>query len=355
MNAARRRWPRRLALAVALLVLAAGAAVVALQRELNEPHAFAETAESSSFVVGSGETTRSILDRLERAGIVRSSLVARLYQSRILGDPPLRAGEYRFTSPVSTVEVLRVLRAGEVVTHPVTVVEGLTFRETAEALARAGFGDLDALLAELADPRRVADLDPQASNLEGYLFPDTYRFPRGASAAAIADAMVVEFRRRFEREVRPLLAPGDDRPVRELVILASLVEKEARRDDERPLIAAVYANRLRRGIGLYADPTIIYGLKLAGRWDGNLRRSDLEADSPWNTYRRPGLPPGPICSPGLASLRAAARPAAVDYLYFVSRNDGTHAFANTLADHNRNVETWQRRYFRERKRPQRRD
>jgi len=135
------------------------------------------------------------------------------------------------------------------------------------------------------------------------------------------------------------------------VILGSLVEKEAKLDEERPLIAAVYANRLRRQIGLYADPTIIYGLKLAGTWDGDLRKRDLESDSPWNTYRRAGLPPGPICSPGLASLRAAARPADVGYLYFVSRNDGSHVFSSTLAEHNRNVEIWQRRYFREHRKP----
>jgi len=130
------------------------------------------------------------------------------------------------------------------------------------------------------------------------------------------------------------------------VILASLVEKEARLDSERPLIAAVYANRLRRGIGLYADPTIIHALKLLGRWNGNLTKNDLRMDSPWNTYRVSGLPPGPICSAGLASLEAAAQPARVSFLYFVSRNDGSHVFADTLAEHNRNVERWQKRPWR---------
>jgi UPF0755 protein len=169
------------------------------------------------------------------------------------------------------------------------------------------------------------------------------------SEKAVADALVANFRTRFERDVRPLLAADDARTPREIVVLASLVEKEARLDAERPLVAAVYANRLRRGMGLYADPTIIYGLKLAGRWDGDLRRRDLEWDSPWNSYRRAGLPPGPIASPGAASLAAAARPANAPYLYFVSRNDGSHVFSTTLAEHNRNVEIWQRRYFRERR------
>jgi len=145
------------------------------------------------------------------------------------------------------------------------------------------------------------------------------------------------------------LALENDLDLRGLVTLASIIEKEAGRLDERPLVSAVFHNRLKRQIGLYADPTIIYALKLAGDWDGNLRREDLELDSPYNTYRYPGLPPGPICSPSEASLQAAAEPADVPYLYFVSRNDGTHVFARTLAEHNRNVARWQVRYWRNRR------
>lgn len=311
--------------------------------------AFGAPGETRSFVVAPGESTRAILNRLEAQGLLRSALVARLYHSRWLGDPPLQAGEYRFRSPISARELLRMLRTGEVATDPVTVVEGLDLAETAQAIAAAGFADLPALTAAFADTSPLAALDPAANDLEGYLFPDTYRFPRGASAKSIANTLTAAFRRHWQREIAPLLPPNDRRSPREVVILASLVEKEAKREEERPLIAAVYANRLARGIGLYADPTIIHGLKLAGTWDGNLRRRDLESDSPWNSYRRPGLPPGPICSPGLASLAAAARPADVGYLYFVSRNDGTHAFSTTLAEHNRNVEQWQREYFRRRR------
>ena len=135
---------------------------------------------------------------------------------------------------------------------------------------------------------------------------------------------------------------------RDLVILASIVEKEALLDEERPTIAGVFANRLRRGMKLDADPTVIYAVKLRGDWDGNLRKGDLSYDSPYNTYVRAGLPPGPICSPGLASLLAAAAPAEVPYFYFVSRNDGSHVFASTLREHNRNVDRWQRQYWRER-------
>jgi UPF0755 protein len=337
---------RGCALVVLLGLAAAAGGLLWARRELARPHAFAAPVD---LVVAPGESARAVLDRLEAAGVLRSALLTRLYLGRVLGDPPIQAGEYRFEPPLAARAVLDRMIRGEVVTHPVTVVEGWTYRETADAIAAAGFGPAAALLAEFERPARIADLDPAATTLEGYLFPDTYRFRRGVGAAAIADALVAGFRTRFERDVRPLLAPGDERTPRELVILASLVEKEARRAEERPLVAAVYANRLRRGMGLYADPTLIYGLKLEGRWDGDLRRRDLVADSPWNTYRVAGLPPGPICSPGLASLEAAARPAAVPHLYFVSRNDGSHVFADTLAEHNRNVELWQRRYFRERR------
>jgi len=342
------RW-----IAVLLVLLAAGGALAWrwAARALDAPHAFAAPGEERTFVVPAGEPTRTILERLEADGLLRSALLARLYHSRWLGDPPLLAGEYRFRSPLTTREVLRILRAGEVATYPLTVIEGLTVAETAQAIAAAGFGDAARLAALFADPAPIRRLDPAAGDLEGYLFPDTYRFPRSAREAGIVAALVANFQRQWTTEIAPRLAPQDGRSPREVVILASLVEKEARLDAERPLIAAVYANRLRRGIGLYADPTIIHGLKLAGRWDGNLRKRDLESDSPWNTYRRPGLPPGPICSPGLASLGAAARPAEVDYLYFVSRNDGSHVFSSTLGEHNRNVQHWQRDYFRRQRAP----
>ncbi|KAB2962683.1 MAG: endolytic transglycosylase MltG [Thermoanaerobaculia bacterium] len=340
-----KRWLLRLAGLLVLAAVVAAGAVRLAQRELVRPRQFTAV----DLEVAPGQSARTVLEQLERDGVVGSALLARLWLGRVRGDPAIHAGEYRFEPPLSAVDAIEMLVRGDVVTHPVTIVEGLTLHETAAALAAAGFGDRERFIAEFSAPGRIADLDPQATHLEGYLQPDTYRFARGTGEAAIADALVAAFRARFEREIRPLLAGAPLATPRELVILASLVEKEARREEERPLIAAVYANRLARGIGLYADPTIIYGLKLEGRWDGNLRRRDLEADSPWNTYRVAGLPPGPICSPGLASLRAAARPAEVPWLYFVSRNDGTHVFSATLTEHNRNVEIWQRQYFRQRR------
>jgi UPF0755 protein len=358
-EAAPARKPRRggclrgcLSLSFGVLLAVGGAAYWAWT-EIHRPGPLAPGApaaprEDVLFIVKPGESALQILRGLESARYIRSTLLARVYLRWGMGSPPLQAGEYVFGPELSTVEVLEKLRRGETRTVAVTLVEGLNLDETAEALAGECCGEPAKLRAEFASPARIADLDPAAEHLEGYLFPDTYRFAPRTEERTVADTLVAAFRRQYASRVQPLRAADDRRPLRELVILASLVEKEAKLDSERALIAAVYANRLRRGIGLYADPTIIHALKLLGRWNGNLTKNDLRMDSPWNTYRVSGLPPGPICSPGLASLEAAARPAEVSFLYFVGRNDGSHVFADTLAEHNRNVERWQKAPWRAR-------
>ena len=299
--------------------------------------------------IESGTGARAILARLEAAGVLPDALLARVFLVYRLDDPSLKAGEYRFTEPLTTPQVLDKLVRGQVVTYPVTVIEGLTLEETADTLAARGFGDAETFRLEMGRSDLIADLDPEAENLEGYLYPDTYSFARGTSEAEIVAALVRNFRQRFAAEVAPLLADAEvRRTVREIVTLGSIVEKEAQVEDERGRIAGVYANRLRIGMALYADPTVIYALKLQGTWDGNLRRKDLRMDSPYNTYVYAGLPPGPICSPRAASMAAAAAPAQTPYFYFVSRNDGTHVFAETLAEHNRNVTRWQKLYWRRR-------
>lgn len=349
---------RFLGCALALLVLAVAVAGMIgfwAWNTLREPYQGYPGTETT-VAVESGQGGRAILQRLENAGVIADARLARLYLIYILEDPPIHAGEYRFSGPLSTPQALDLLVRGVVVTYPVTLVEGLTLEETAAALADAGFGGQERFRRIMEDPAPIADLDPQAQTLEGYLFPDTYRFARGTDEGEIVGTLVATFRRRWREEVAPRLAlrleasaePALPRTPRQVVTLASVVEKEALLDKERSVIAGVYQNRLERGIALYADPTVIYALKRLGRWDGNLRRPDLQVDSPYNTYRYPGLPPGPIASPGLASLLAAAAPADVPYLYFVSRNDGSHVFAETLAEHNRNVERWQKRYWRER-------
>jgi UPF0755 protein len=359
----RRRRRRRIGCALVLLLaaLAAAGAVGFGWWVLRPYQGYAGAEKLVDVAPGSG--AGRILEQLRREGVVANPWVARAYLVYVLENPPLQAGEYRFAGPMTFPEVLRKLIRGDVVSRPVTVVEGFTIEDIAAQLAQAGAGRREAFLERMRSPALIADLDPAAADLEGYLFPETYRFRLGTSEAEIVATLVKTFRSKFERHVRPLLfagagaagatgpagAPGAPPSVRQLVTLASIVEKEARASAERPIIAGVYRNRLLRHMALDADPTVIFALRRLGRWDGTIHHDDLRVDSPYNTYRYAGLPPGPICSPGLASLEAAARPAEVPYLYFVSRNDGTHVFASTLEEQNRNVDVWQRRYWRERR------
>jgi len=224
----------------------------------------------------------------------------------------------------------------------VTFREGLTVREMAAVFESAGFGSAADFIAASRNAALIKDLDPEARDLEGYLFPDTYTLPRSATAVQLIERMVNRFQKAATPELRQA-ATARGLTLRQLVTLASLVEKETAKPDERPVVSGVYTNRLKIGMGLQCDPTVIYALMLAGRYDGNIRKGDLQIDSPYNTYRYAGLPPGPIAAPGEASLHAAANPADVPYLYFVSRNDGSHVFSTTLDEHNRNVNEFQRR------------
>lgn len=363
----RRRWRLGCVLALLLAVAAAGAAaygwwvILPYQR-------YPGTEKLVEVAPGTGAAR--ILEQLGREGVLSSPLIARAYLVYVLRNPPLQAGEYRFAGPMTFPEVLRKLIRGDVVSRSVTVVEGFTMEDIADQMAQAGAGRREVFLEKMRSPALIGDLDPAAPDLEGYLYPETYRFRVGTSEAEIVATLVKTFRSRFERHVRSLLAAGagagpaggggtgasgNPFTVRQVVTLASIVEKEARASSERPIIAGVYRNRLLRHMALDADPTVIFALRRLGRWDGSIHHDDLRLDSPYNTYRYAGLPPGPICSPGLPSLQAAARPADVPYLYFVSRNDGTHVFATTLEEQNRNVEIWQRRYWRERRQQERRD
>ncbi len=303
--------------------------------------------EETVVQVEPGMGASQILSVLEKEGVLPDAKLARSYLVYFMNDPKMQAGEYRFRGEMTTPQVLRMLSKGQVLTRSITLVEGLTLEETADTLAKAGYGRRQAFLDLMRSPELVADFDPDAPDLEGYLFPETYSFAKDVREQVIVETLVKTFRTRFEKDVRPVLDQNPGRSVRQILTLASIVEKEAQASTERPLIAAVYSNRLDLGIGLMADPTVIYALKRMGRWNGNIRRDDLRVDSPYNTYRYAGLPPGPICSPGLASLVAAAGPADVPFLYFVSRNDGTHAFAATLSEHNANVRKFQIQYFRD--------
>lgn len=296
-----------------------------------------------------GAGVAAIASRLSAAGVVRHPLLFRAAVGVAGADRRLQAGEYRFTGAVAPSAVVDTLIRGDVYTRAVTFREGLTLWEMADVFAASGLGTAEAFVEAANDVSRVASVDPGASSLEGYLFPDTYHLPRSIGAKGAVDAMVAGFFRAFDGQVRAG-AEARGLSVREVVTIASLIEKETGSAPERPIISAVYQNRLRIGMALQCDPTVIYALILAGQWHGNLTRENLRVDSPYNTYRYPGLPPGPIASPGRASLLAAVQPADVKFLYFVSKNDGTHVFASTLAEHNRNVREWQIKYFQNRPR-----
>ena len=242
-------------------------------------------------------------------------------------------------------DVVNKIARGDVYKRLLTFREGLTINEMAQVFEEKGFGKAAEFRDAAENAKLIAELDPAARDLEGYLFPETYSLPRDTPAAVVVEQMVAGFKNAFPEDLRAA-AKEQGLTVRQVVTLASLVEKETAAGEERPLVAAVYRNRLRIGMGMQADPTVIYALQKAGQYRGNLTRENLQFDSPYNTYRYAGLPPGPIASPGRASLVATVKPADVDYLYFVSKNDGTHVFASTLDEHNRNVFTWQVEYFR---------
>lgn len=339
---------KRLLLAILLLgLLAAGAVAGWVYYTLRTPYK-GYTAPETFVEIPQGSGTAGMARSLEQAGVVPSATIFRAAVWMRGDGRRLQAGEYRFDAPMSPLAVVEKIARGDVYLRPITFREGLHIRQMAALFEERGFGPAEEFIAAASDPQRIRSLDPAAQDLEGYLFPDTYALPRRTTADQLVARMVARFEQTLTPELRERAA-ARGLTIRELVTLASLVEKETGKGEERPQIAAVYSNRLRIGMGLQCDPTVIYALERAGRYDGNLTREDLRFDSPYNTYRFAGLPPGPIAAPGRASLEAAANPADVPYLYFVSRNDGSHVFATTLEEHNRNVHQWQILYFREKR------
>jgi len=292
--------------------------------------------------IPSGSGTATMARRLADAGVVRSAQVFRVAVWLRGSGRRLQAGEYRFDQPMTAADVVDKISRGDVYVRAVTFREGLTIREMASVFENGGYGRASEFMEAARKAELVREMDPDAKDLEGYLFPDTYTLPRRTTAEQLVERMVTRFEKVMTPELRDK-AGERGFTVRQIVTLASLVEKETAKPEERPVVAGVYTNRMRIGMGLQCDPTVIYALTLAGRYDGNIRKGDLQIDSPYNTYRYAGLPPGPIAAPGEASLRAAVEPADVPYLYFVSRNDGSHVFSTTLDEHNRNVNNFQKR------------
>lgn len=287
--------------------------------------------------IPAGTATRQIAALLKQKGLIRSELV--FDAMHVIKGGTLKAGEYRFDHPAKMDEVYTRLRRGDVYTISVTIPEGSNLFDIAQRIAAAGIGSKDAFLtAARTNVNLIADLDPQASSLEGYLFPDTYRFSHGTSALKMQQAMV----ERFREEAALLGLQEDDHRV---VTLASLVERETPVPEERPLVASVFVNRLAKGMPLMTDPSVIYAALLEGRYRGTIYASDLQADSAYNTYKHAGLPPGPICSPGADSLKAAMHPAQTNYLYFVAASadpSGKSRFSATLEEHAHDVAAYRK-------------
>ncbi len=278
-----------------------------------------------------GSSSSQIATRLEQAGLLRSRY-AFLAIRRVHGGT-LHAGEYRFDHPLAPADVYHRLLKGDVYTRTLTIPEGYNLFDIAAAVQSAGLGSAaDFLAAARRNTRLVADLAPGALSLEGYLFPDTYRFSPHSTPDTMLAAMVKRFRT-VAAQLGLLTRPNLARTV----TLASLIEKEVSNADERPIVAGVFENRLQQSMPLQTDPSVIYAALLASRWRGTIYQSDLAYDSPYNTYRHPGLPPGPISNPGAAALRAAMSPAQTTYLYFVADAQGNTRFSTNLAEHNRQV------------------
>jgi UPF0755 protein len=326
--------------AMALVAVAGGV----LWGRLHEPYKGYEAAEQFVQIpagAGAGEIQRRLID----AQVVRDPFTLRAALRWTGSSRALKAGEYRFDRPMTPVEVVEKLARGDVYGRRITFPEGLTILEMSRIYETREFGPAKEFVDAARNASLIRDLDPAAPDLEGYLFPETYTLPRGTPAARLIALMVDRFRASYTEQLQQQ-AREQQLTTRQVVTLASLIEKETGKGEERPLVAAVYRNRMNIGMGMQADPTVVYALQKAGRYNGNIRREDLSIDSPYNTYKHAGLPPGPIASPGKASLEAALSPADVDYLYFVSRNDGSHVFAETLDAHNRNVQEFQIEYFR---------
>jgi UPF0755 protein len=303
--------------------------------------------------VAPGSSTAQIATQLEQAGVIRSRYAFELI--RLWKRGSLKAGEYRFERPARADEVYAKIARGDIFTIAVTVPEGANRFDIASRIEQAGLlsgpsaqGDArqQFLAATVDEVRLIADLDPHAATLEGFLFPATYRFARKATAAQMVTAMVRRFRAAATQIglISPgITSPGQNGNVHQIVTLASLVERETAVESERPLVASVLANRLAKKMPLMTDPAVIYGLESAGQWRGTIYASDLKRDTAYNTYLHAGLPPSPIANPGLRSLEAALHPARTEYLYFVAAGadpQGKSRFAATLDEHNRNVASY---------------
>ncbi len=289
--------------------------------------------------IDKGTSLRHIATQLDRMGLIRNARMLVIYAALLHKGAHLQAGEYDLQATMSIAQIVDIMRKGGVVHHALTIPEGFTVRDIASLIEAKKLGREQNILSLTRDKRFIESLGLAVSSLEGYLFPETYHVPRDIRERDLLALMVRTLEMRYTANIA---AKGHklDMTRHEVLTLASLIETEAQVDAERPLIAAVFHNRLHRGMRLQSDPTVIYAL--GERFDGNIRKADLNIDSPYNTYRYAGLPPGPIANPGQRAIEAAVSPPSVDYLYFVATGEnGTHQFSPTLQEHNKAVRKYQ--------------
>ena len=329
---------------ILLLALIALSADWWLKNAMRKPRAHSAAQRIISFKAGTGSS--EIIAALQREGVLASQVPVKMWLRTHARNQKFKAGDYQFPSPIAPLQVLNMLVKGDVATKSFTIPEGYNQWDIARILGsltglkQPPLPNPDDAQMLLKNTALVADLDPQAKDLEGYLFPDTYEYTTTTTREQLVEAMVKRFRKVFTLQLEQK-AQAMGWSVRQAVTFASLIEKEAKVDAERELISSVYHNRLRLGERLACDPTVIYAALLEGKYRGKIYRSDLDRPSPYNTYLYPGMPPGPIASPGKRSLTAALNPAQSDYLYFVvdvTKNDGSHKFSATSAEHDRAVQ-----------------
>jgi UPF0755 protein len=317
-----------------IIVVAAGAGSVWLESQLNKP--YGSFSEPVFLDFARGTSTKEMASVLASKGVIERPwlfMAARALRS----GASLQAGEYQFAKPASTMEVFGRIARGDIFYMEVLIPEGLNMFDIAGLVAKPGTIRPEDFLAAARDPAAIRDLDPHAPSLEGYLFPNKYRIYRHTTAEQLCRMMTTEFRKQWA-------ALQTNANVHETITLASMVEREAHTPEDRPLVASVFSNRLRIGMKLDCDPTAVYAALLESRYRGAIYRSDLASESVWNTYKHPGLPPGPIANPGLSAIRAALAPAETKFLYFVAKADGSggHAFSESLVKHEAAVAQYQR-------------
>jgi UPF0755 protein len=294
-------------------------------------------AAAQAFLVEEGMTLGRVAAALETEGLIGSRRLLLLWARPMGYGRHLKSGEYLLSASMPPLKILEILSTGKVMTHAVTVPEGFSRGQIGLLLEGRGLVDRGAFMAVSGDAETAKAYGISGPGLEGYLFPDTYHLSRGMTPRAVIDVMV----KRFFSVMEPLMESvrQSGMPLEQVVTLASIVEKETGAPEERPLIAGVFLNRLKRNMRLESDPTVIYGID---PFDGNLKKEDLKAHTPYNTYLISGLPPGPISSPGLEAIKAVLCPVRTEYLYFVSKNDGSHYFSRTLPEHQKAVRRYQK-------------